>query len=131
MLSKGSLFPNAQLPLLREILIKANDEDWIRINTAPLKNPIIALIMSLAAGTYGADRFYLGQPLLGIGKLLLTLILVVWLVAIEITDSENWIVIILGLCIISLLLFWYFIDIFLVSKKAKEHNLNIILTILK
>lgn len=32
MLSKSSMFPNAQLPLLREMLIKASDEDWIEIN---------------------------------------------------------------------------------------------------
>lgn len=86
--------------------------------------------MSFAAGTYGADRFCLGQPLLGIGKLFLTILLVAWLIAVEITDTENWIVIVLGLCIIFVLLFWYFIDIFLVSKTAKEQNLNIILTIL-
>ena len=128
MLSKSSMFPNAQLPLLREMLIKASDEDWIKINAASFKNPTTALIMSFAAGTYGADRFYLGQPLLGIGKL--TLFLVAWLVAVEITDTENWIVIVLGLCIIFVLLFWYFIDIFLVSKTVKEKNLNIILTIL-
>ena len=129
-LSKSSMFPNAQLPLLREMLIKASDEDWIKINAASFKNPTTALIMSFAAGTYGADRFYLGQPLLGIGKLFLTFFLVAWLVAVEITDTENWIVIVLGLCIIFVLLFWYFIDIFLVSKTAKEQNLNIILTIL-
>ena len=32
MLSKNNLFPNAQLPLLREMLIKASDEDWVKIN---------------------------------------------------------------------------------------------------
>ena len=62
MLSKSSMFPNAQLPLLREMLIKASDEDWIKINAASFTNPTTALIMSFAAGTYGADRFYLGQP---------------------------------------------------------------------
>ena len=39
MLSKSSMFPNTQLPLLREMLIKASDEDWIRINAASFKNP--------------------------------------------------------------------------------------------
>lgn len=130
MLSKGNLFPYAQLPLLRDMLIKASNEDWVSINAAPYKNPTTTLIMSFAAGTYGADRFYLGQPLLGIGKLFLTLIFATWLVAMEITDSENWTAIALGLCIISALLLWYFIDIFLVPKTAKEKNLNIILTIL-
>lgn len=130
MLSKGSMFPNAQLPLLREMLVKSSEENWVSINTIPFKNPTTALIMSFAAGTYGADRFYLGQPLLGIGKLFLTLMLVVWIVFVEITDTENWVIIILGLSIIFLLLFWYFIDIFLVAKTAKEQNLNILLTIL-
>lgn len=130
MLSKGSIFPNAQLPLLRVMLIKASDEDWVNINAAPFKNPITALIMSFAAGTYGVDRFYLGQPLLGIGKLFLTLVFLAWLVAMEMTDLENWIAIVLGLCILSALLFWYFLDIYLVFKTAKEKNLKILLTIL-
>lgn len=130
MLSKGSMFPNAQLPLLREMLVNSSEENWVSINAIPFKNPTTALIMSFAAGTYGADRFYLGQPLLGIGKLFLTLMFVTWIILVEITDTENWVIIILGLSIIFLLLFWYFIDIFLVAKAAKEQNLNIILTIL-
>lgn len=32
------MFPNAQLPLLREMLIKASAEDWIKINAASFKN---------------------------------------------------------------------------------------------
>lgn len=130
MLSKSNMFPDTQLPLLREMLIKASEEDWIKINAASFKNPTTALIMSFAAGTYGADRFYLGQPILGAGKLLLTLILVIWIVTMEITGTENLIATTLGLCFIYIPIFWYFIDIFLVSKTAKEQNLNTILTIL-
>jgi len=130
MLSKGSMFPNAQLPLIREMLVKSSEDNWVSINTIPFKNPTTAQIMSFAAGTYGADRFYLGQPLLGIGKLFLTLMFVAWIILVEITDTENWVIIILGLSIIFLLLFWYFIDIFLVAKTAKEQNLNILLTFL-
>lgn len=122
MLSKSSMFPNAQLPLLREMLIKASDEDWIKINAASFKNPTTALIMSFAAGTYGADRFYLGQPLLGIGKLFLTLFLVAWLVAVEITDTENWIVIVLGLCIIFVLFFGISLTYSLFLKQLKNRT---------
>ena len=56
MLSKGSLFPSAPLPVLREMLITASDEDWIKIDSATFKNPTAAFVMSLAAGTYGAKE---------------------------------------------------------------------------
>lgn len=71
--------------------------------------------MSFAVGTYGADRFYLRQPLLGIWKLFLNFFFAAWLVAVEITDTESRIFIVLSLCMIFVLLFWFFIDIFLVS----------------
>ena len=48
MLSKSSMFPNAQLPLLREMLIKASDEDWIKINAASFKDhPTFRVIKSI------------------------------------------------------------------------------------
>lgn len=130
LLSKGNMFPNTQLPLIREMLIKADDDKWIELNSVSMKNPTTALIMSIAAGTYGVDRFYLGNTILGIGKLSLTIMLLLWVILMEVTDTEEWFFIILGLCIIFLLLFWYFIDIFLVSKDAKQQNLNILLTLL-
>lgn len=128
-LSKGNMFPNAQLPFLREKLIEASEDKWVELNSASYKNPTIALIMSIIVGTYGADRFYLGQPLLGVGKLLLTILLIVGAIMTEIIDFNKWMAIPF-LCVICILLFWYFIDIFLVSKTAKEQNLNTILTIL-
>lgn len=120
-LSKGSLFPNAQLPLLREMLINAKEEDWVKINSAPFKNPATALILSFAVGTYGADRFYLGHYMLGIGKLLLTILFIAWFVVIEL-GAENWMLVVAGLVLMSILIFWYFIDIFLVTKTAREQN---------
>lgn len=128
-LSKGNMFPNAQLPFLREKIIEASEDKWVELNSVSYKNPTIALIMSIIVGTYGADRFYLGQPLLGVGKLLLTILLIVGAIMTEIIDFNNWMAIPF-LCVICILLFWYFIDIFLVSKTAKEQNLNTILTIL-
>lgn len=131
-LSKGNMFPNAQLPFLREKLTEASNEKWIELNATSFKNPTIALIMSVAAGTYGADRFYLGQPLLGVCKLILTLMLIAWAITMQFLTPEDltvWIFVPF-FCIMCLILLWYFIDIFLVSKTAKEQNLNTILTIL-
>lgn len=130
MLSKGYLFPNAQLPLLREMLIKAGEDEWVKINTANFRSPITALILSLVAGTYGVDRFYLGHYLLGSGKLLLAILLIGWLIGWFNGQLENWNFLYFGGTLIMTLTFWGGIDIFLVSKTAREQNLNILLTIL-
>ncbi|MCF0199502.1 MAG: TM2 domain-containing protein [Bacteroidaceae bacterium] len=130
MLCKGYLFPNAQLPLLREMLI-TSEEDWGTINSVPFKNPTTVLILSIAAGTYGADRFYLGHHLLGVGKLLLTILFIAWIIVMEIWKLDDWFFVGSGLVLTFVLLFWYFIDIFLVSTTARAQNLNTILTILK
>lgn len=130
MLSKNSMFPKSKLPLIREMLEKADEESWININSIAFKNPTTALLMSVAAGTYGVDRFYLKQPLLGIGKLCLTLMLVAWVIMVELTETDDWMFISFGVCVSLLVVFWYFIDIFLISKTTKEQNFNILLTIL-
>lgn len=130
LLNKGNMFPNAQLPLIREMLTKANENVWVNLNVAFFYNPTTALIMSLSVGSYGIDRFYLGQPLLGIGKLLLTLMLIAWVIVIEITETENLAFIIGGSFVIFILSFWYLTDIFLVPKIAREQNLKLLLTIL-
>lgn len=130
LLNKGGLFPDAQLPLLRDLLTKADEDKWPLFFSASFRNPTTALILSITVGTYGADRFYLGQPLLGIGKLLVTILFFIWLLTIEFIDEEGWFIFFTGLAMGPVLVLWYFIDIFLVSRLAKKQNLNILLTLL-
>jgi TM2 domain-containing membrane protein YozV len=47
-----------------------DDSKWIMISTIQLKDPTIGLIISILAGHFGVDRFFIGDTGLGIAKLL-------------------------------------------------------------
>lgn len=70
MMTNGKLFPEAQLPMIRQRLLDAPDDRISMIQMLQFKDPTTALIFSLLLGAYGADRFYLGDTGLGVGKLL-------------------------------------------------------------
>lgn len=89
-------FPQENLPFIREKLLQLPDESYANISMIEYKNPLIILIFSLTLGTFGVDRFMLGQTVLGIVKLLT-----------------------LGGCGI-----WALIDFFLIIGATKETNLN-------
>lgn len=46
------------------------DENSLQIALNQLKDPTISLLLSILVGTVGADRFYIGDIGLGIGKLI-------------------------------------------------------------
>lgn len=64
--------------------------------SSQLKDPTLAIVLSIALGTWGVDRFYIGDYAIGAGKLL--------------TCG--------GVRI------WYIIDIFLIMDAAKRKNLE-------
>ena len=69
-------FPSEQLPSLRQRLSQLDDSQANQvIAAANIKNPTTALILSIFLGSFGVDRFYIGNTGLGIGKLLATLLL--------------------------------------------------------
>ena len=69
-------FPSEQLPSLRERLSQLDDSKANQVIAATdVKNPTTALILSIFLGSFGVDRFYIGNTGLGIGKLLATLLL--------------------------------------------------------
>lgn len=97
-IANRDFFPSENLHLLREKLSSLPEEKQMIAQSIGLKSPIITLILSLLLGGLGIDRFYLGDILLGILKMVS-----VWLI--------------IGL-------FWVLIDIFLCYKKSKEINFN-------
>lgn len=66
----GKYFPAYQIARIKEQLINSDESLWERLETLELKDPATAIVTSLMGGTFGIDRFLLGDVGLGIGKLL-------------------------------------------------------------
>jgi len=70
LMSKGKFFEGHNISYIRERLLTADDSRWLAVQTIQFKDPTIILIISIIAGTFGIDRFLIGDTGLGIGKLL-------------------------------------------------------------
>lgn len=89
--------PNA-IPILRTKLEKADDDTFLAVQSCELKDPTTLLLVSIFLGSFGIDRFMLGDTGMGILKLLTG-----------------------GCCGILTLVDW-----FTISKKVKQKNLSTI-----
>ena len=78
------------------ILYSRLDENSLQILLMQMKDPTIALILSILTGSLGVDRFYIGDIGMGLGKLLTG-----------------------GGCGI-----WWLIDIFLIMDATRQKNLE-------
>lgn len=63
-------FQDYQISSIRDRLLVTDDSRWPLVQTLQFKDPTIALIISLAGGYLGIDRFFIGDMGLGIAKLL-------------------------------------------------------------
>ena len=70
MMTNNKYFPESQLPMIRERLLAADESRTLMVQSIQFKDPTTALVISLFLGTYGIDRFYIGDTGLGVGKLL-------------------------------------------------------------
>ncbi len=70
MMMYGKYFEGYQIMAVRDKLLKLDDEKFIQLQTANLKDPTTMLIISILAGHFGVDRFILGDVGLGVAKLL-------------------------------------------------------------
>lgn len=68
--SNSKFFDSYQLAQIRQKLAFVDESRWNMIQTVPLKDPQTSLIISIFLGTYGIDRFYIGDTGMGVGKLL-------------------------------------------------------------
>jgi TM2 domain-containing membrane protein YozV len=68
--SMGSKFPSEKLMLMRNQLEKVEDQKLMVIQSIDYKNTTTLLIVSLFLGSFGVDRFMLGETGLGVAKLL-------------------------------------------------------------
>lgn len=103
MMLYSSKIPDGSYSIVKEHLSKCEDESTARFAFAQMKDPTIALVLSLIVGHLGIDRIYIEDYVLGILKL--------------ITCG--------GCCV------WWLIDLFLIMNKTKEKNLETLLVSVK
>ena len=70
MMSNSKFYEGHNLHAIRERLLALDDEKWPMIQMVQFKDPTTALLISIFAGAYGIDRFYIGDTGMGVGKLL-------------------------------------------------------------
>lgn len=96
-----------QLSVLYNLLKNVSDESYEKLLYLPLKSPMVTLMLSIFAGTLGVDRFYLGDIGLGVTKLLLVPLAIIFT---------------LGIGVI-----WPLLDIYFCYKKAQKKNFESIM----
>ena len=129
-LNKSSYFPDSTMISLRERLLSCDDSYLNKLLSAKIKNPTSGFLFSIGLGVYGADRFYIGHTVIGVLKLMLTIIFLISYIIIEISEDPNIIFIAFFILNIFGVIIWYILDIFNISKEIKEYNYNLLLTIL-
>ena len=93
----SSKIPAGSIPSIRTRLENTDiSESEILALQSQMKDPLLSILLSIFIGTFGVDRFYIGDIGLGIGKLLTA-----------------------GGCGI-----WWLIDIFLIVDATKQKNLE-------
>ena len=70
LMTKSKFFNASALPSVRAVVEKLPDESLINIEAVELKDPTTMLILSIFLGSFGVDRFMLGETGMGIVKLL-------------------------------------------------------------
>lgn len=101
-MTNQKFFPAEKIMYLKEKLKDMDDEKFSLISTVELKDPTTILIISIFLGSWGVDRFMLGDTGMGVLKLLT-----------------------LGVCGILTIIDW-----FTISNKTKELNFNKLMSLI-
>ncbi len=102
LITNANLFPAGAQFLLKEKLMNMTENQWNMLLATQFKDPTTALILSICLGCFGADRFYLNDVGLGIGKLL--------------TCGGAYV--------------WWLVDAFLISDATRQKNYEKLTTLL-
>lgn len=119
---KGTFFPKEMIILIRERLVMQKNIQWTDLLAIKLKDPFFALLISITSGVLGVDRFYLQEPIVGICKLSLTLMVYVLSVIGTMQTYPNWGLVIVQWIGVVMVLIWYFIDLSQISRKVRGIN---------
>lgn len=103
LIAYSSKIPAESMPMVRERLLSCDSMTTASAALCQLKDPTIALVLSICLGGFGVDRFYIGDAGLGVGKLL--------------TCGGVYI--------------WWFIDLFLIMDATRKKNLNTLLFMMR
>ena len=68
--ANGAKFPAEKIVLLRDQLRILDDSRFPVVQSVELRDPTTLLIVSILVGSFGIDRFMLGEVGLGVAKLL-------------------------------------------------------------
>lgn len=93
--TNAKYFEPTAIPIIRQKLENASDDALLTLQATELKDPTTALLISIFLGSFGIDRFLIGDTGMGVLKLLTG-----------------------GLCGILTIIDW-----FTISRKAKQVNL--------
>lgn len=70
LMTYGKYFHSHHLQIVRDQLLKLDDNQWSMMQLQQYKDPTTSLIISILAGSLGIDRFMIGDTGMGVGKLL-------------------------------------------------------------
>ncbi|MBP3301285.1 MAG: TM2 domain-containing protein [Clostridia bacterium] len=94
MLTNAKYFPSDKVMYIKEKLKNMDDEKYGLLLSVEMKNPTTLLILSLLVGSFGVDRFMLGDTGMGVLKLLTgglcgILTIIDWCTIMNKTKEEN------------------------------------------
>ena len=97
LITNAKYFESHQIPAIKKMIQDLDDDKFITLQTLDLKDPTIALVLSLLniVAPFSFDRFYVGDIGLGIIKLLtcggfLIWIIVDWFIIMERARQVNY-----------------------------------------
>ncbi|MDV6168604.1 TM2 domain-containing protein [Flavobacterium sp. DG1-102-2] len=94
LMNNAKFFPSSNVPFIRERMIAMDESKWGMIHSIELKDPTVSLIVSILVGTWGIDRFIIGDTGLGVAKLLTCgglgiWTIVDWFLIMDLTRQKN------------------------------------------
>lgn len=69
-MTNSKFFESHQVMQVKEKLLATDESKWSIVQTLQFRDPVIMLVVSLLGGTFGIDRFIIGDTGMGVGKLL-------------------------------------------------------------
>lgn len=116
----GKEIPPNMLFEFKSKLLEAEEEEFDVIYTCPVKKRVATILFAIFLGGIGVDRFYIGDPSLGFGKLSASISIYI-ISALALSSGALWLIIVALLGYIAATA-WQITDIFFSYKKCRYKN---------